>query len=87
MEFLRELDPPEDVSVSVAGHLLSVTVAGRARTTVRTSTGHLADRVAALGGSLRITVASGRATMRLLLPAPSDSSGLLSIAEPIGAEG
>lgn len=86
MEFLRELDPPEDVSVSVAGDLLSVTVAGRAGTTVRTSTAHLADRVAALGGSLRITVASGRATMRLLLPAPSDGSGLLSIAEPVGAE-
>lgn len=86
MEFLRELDPPEEVSVAVVGHLLSVTVVGRAKATVRTSTGHLADRVAALGGSLRITVASGRGTMRLLLPAHSDGSGLLGNAEPVGAE-
>ena len=74
------------MSVAVVGHLLSVTVVGRAKATVRTTTGHLADRVAALGGSLRITVASGRGTMRLLLPAHPDGSDLPGNAVPVGAE-
>jgi hypothetical protein len=85
LEFVRELDPPEDVAVTVVGDLLTVTVAGRAKATVRSGTRHLADRVEALGGSLRIGLSAGRATMLVSLPVGSDGREP-HVEEPVRAE-
>jgi GAF domain-containing protein len=86
MEFLRELDPPEEVTVSVADDRLALTVSGRASGPVQASTRHLADRVAALDGSLTVTVSAGRASLRVLLPAVSDGGGQPGVEEPVGVE-
>ena len=86
VEFLRELDPPEAVEVSVAGDLLTLAVAGRATPTLQTATFHLADRIAALNGSLSITVTAGRATMRVRLPVDSGAGDAPGVQEPVGAE-
>jgi hypothetical protein len=71
VELLRELDPPEEVSVFLQDGGLMLVVAGRPAPGVQASTGHVPDRVAALDGTLSASVIGDRALMRVWLPLPA----------------
>jgi hypothetical protein len=67
-EFLRELDEPERLRLSVDGDHLALFVRGRAAADIGSSTHHLVDRAAALGGRAEITQTAGVATLRVDIP-------------------
>ena len=67
-EFLRELDEPDRVRLSVHGDHLALLVSGRAATDVGSSAHHLLDRAAALGGRAEITQTAGVAALRVDIP-------------------
>ena len=67
-EFLRELEEPETLRLSVDGDHLALFVRGRAAADIGSSTHHLVDRAAALGGRAEITHTAGVATLRVDIP-------------------
>jgi hypothetical protein len=67
-EFLRELDEPERLRLSVHGDYLALFVSGRSAADVGSSTHHLLDRAAALGGRAEITQTAGVAALRVDIP-------------------
>jgi hypothetical protein len=71
MEFLRELDPPDEVAVSAPEGVLILEASGRPATGLAARTGHLADRVAPFGGAAAIDVVDGRAALRVEVPLDS----------------
>jgi signal transduction histidine kinase len=76
VEFLRELECPERVILACDGDDLALSVTGRASGDVVTSTRHLVDRVAALGGRASISGAAAVAVLRVRLPFGADAPGL-----------
>jgi hypothetical protein len=87
VEFVRELDPPDAVSLRAPGGVLELVVSGRAGDTVETRTRHLADRVAPLGGTVRISVENSRATLQVRIPLGSDADLVPDLEQAVGIEG
>jgi hypothetical protein len=75
VEFLRELDMPERLRLGVDSDHLSLLVSGRAAADVGTSTRHLVDRAAALGGRAHIDHSAGVAALRVDIPLTGTAAG------------
>ena len=59
---------------------------GHGSDTVVSGTRHLADRVAAVGGTVRVDVYAGVATLLVDIPLTSDRGTVPDLEEPVGAE-
>jgi signal transduction histidine kinase len=71
-EFLRELDPPDEVTLTASKGVLVLEASGRPspdRHEERME--HLADRVAPFGGVAAIDIVDGRAALRIAVPLDS----------------
>lgn len=86
VEFLRELDPAEELTLTLCNGTLQLTVTGHGTATVTTGTRHLADRVAALGGTVRIEVIAALATLCVDIPLPSDQGLVPDLQQAVGVE-
>jgi hypothetical protein len=87
VEVLRELDPPEQVTVSLDGGGVALAISGRPGPGVLAGTLHLPDRVAAMDGRLSIAVDGDHASMRVWLPTRSAMSGAPYLEDTVGVEG
>jgi GAF domain-containing protein len=90
VEFLRELDSPDQVTLSAPDGILELMVSGQLTETLETRTKHLADRVAPLGGTLDVSLDGLRATMRVRIPVaadPSDGDLVPHLEHAAGVEG
>jgi hypothetical protein len=70
IEFLRELRPPEEVTLSGRHGWLTLRISGRGANGIAARTRHRADRVAALGGDAEITIRDRTATLSVRVPVP-----------------
>jgi GAF domain-containing protein len=86
VEFLRELDPPELVQLAARDGTLVLEASGRGTPGLGARTGHLADRVAPLGGTVLITGAE-HATLRVEVPFGSDLGLVPEPGQGLGVEG
>jgi signal transduction histidine kinase len=87
VEFLRELDAPERVTLAREGDHLALSVSGRASGDVGASTRHLVDRVAALGGRASINAAAAVAVLRVRLPFGADAGAAPRPADSVSVKG
>jgi GAF domain-containing protein len=85
VEFLREVDHAERITLRLDGDDLVLSVTGQACEDVVASTPHLVDRVAALGGRATISAAAGEAVLSIRVPSGSDAAP--SPAHGVSVEG
>jgi hypothetical protein len=72
VEFLRELDPPDRVTLTSREGALVLEASGRpSRDRLEARTSHLGDRVAPFGGVAAVDVVDDRASLRVEVPLDS----------------
>lgn len=87
VEFLRELHPPEEVTLADRDGSLLLEASGRPSPDLRAGTRHLADRVAPFDGSVSIDVADERAVLRVVVPLDSAVNAVPQTGQGVGVKG
>jgi hypothetical protein len=85
VELLRDLDEPLRVVLRADAAWLVAEASGSGPVTAGTAR-HVVDRVAAVGGTLRMTAAGSATTARLQIPLGSSGGTEPDVAEPVGVE-
>jgi hypothetical protein len=87
VEFLRELDPPDQVTLADRDGSLLLEASGRPSPDLGAGTRHLADRVAPFDGSVSIDLVDERAVLRVEVPLDSAVSPVPQTGQGVGVEG